>query len=379
MSTSQASIFLLLLTLIFLGGCTKKDQPLFVQPTQNTIIRTQNTQTSQFLSYGFFPYWSKTPTSFEKFDYISFFSLEILSDGSIVPQEKSPLETLSYIQKKISSLRGVEKGAKKITITLSMMGQEDIPIFFSSSSAQEKFRSQLEKIVQTTPIDGINIDVEYSGNVDTTLQDSFARFVAVSAEVLRSHSPESHISVSTYADSGHTPRITKLSKIAPIVDHIVMMSYDYHTNASVRVGPNAPLYGKKEYGFESDVSFDLAAYLQEIPAQKIVLGIPLYGRQWEVVDHDSTTPFSLPKTGSSVMLRYIPNIRTHYQIEETVDPITQTPFAFFEKQQKKYVLHYENTWSIQQKILLAKQLNLAGVAFWALGYEPSSFFLSITW
>jgi spore germination protein YaaH len=74
-----------------------------------------------------------------------------------------------------------------------------------------------------------------------------------------------------------------MSKIA---DNIVLMAYDYHSTSSFVTGPVAPLSGAGIMS-EYDVTAAVEKTLDLIPPQKLVLGIPLYGYEWETLDANS--------------------------------------------------------------------------------------------
>ena len=67
--------------------------------------------------------------------------------------------------------------------------------------------------------------------------------------------------------------------MADIVDHIFLMGYDFHGPWERYADFNAPLYapsGASPQG-RTGVAASLEAYLKKgVPAEKIVLGMPLY-------------------------------------------------------------------------------------------------------
>ena len=66
-------------------------------------------------------------------------------------------------------------------------------------------------------------------------------------------------------------------------DAIFIMGYDYRTGGSSPVGSVAPL-GRNGY----DIRDTIAAYLARVPASKLILGVPYYGRAWSTNSSPST-------------------------------------------------------------------------------------------
>lgn len=349
---------------------------LFRQPEQVLKARSAPIHTPPAIVYGFVPYWMlSTPTLSKVPTHLSFFSLRITQDGTIVPDAVVSQDTALYLDTMLEKMRNKSDRSQKTEATLTMMDQDDIPVFFSSPSALLRYQENLQALLQTVSLDGMNIDVEYSGVVDDSLSNTYISFLKNTRDILRRANPSAHFSLSAYADAGSVRRITDLAQAAPFVDHIIMMSYDYHTNGAPRAGPNSPLFGKKEYGFESDIMSDLKAYTDLVPAKKILLGIPLYGRQWEVTNHESAFAFTIPKTGESVLLKHIEPLTKKRGFLRFFDPVSLTPYVFFLKGSTPYTIHYEDAQSVGFKLDLVRQAGLGGVAFWALGYEPESFLL----
>src|SRR4029077_19273896 len=61
-------------------------------------------------------------------------------------------------------------------------------------------------------------------------------------------------------------------------DAVFVMGYDYRTGGSPVAGSISPLNGPLY-----DVSDTVAAYLAKVPSNKIILGLPWYGRAWSTV------------------------------------------------------------------------------------------------
>jgi spore germination protein YaaH len=65
------------------------------------------------------------------------------------------------------------------------------------------------------------------------------------------------------------------------------MTYHYHGRWENRTGVGAPLYSSTAtiYTVHKTVQF----WISKINSEKFVLGIPLYGPQWTLVDPSNTT------------------------------------------------------------------------------------------
>jgi chitinase len=137
--------------------------------------------------------------------------------------------------------------------------------------------------------DGIDIDWEYPaapgrrGNVyrpeDTR---NFTELLAEFRRQLDSIDPDLLLTIAAPAGEDRFS-LMELDQIHPYLDWINVMAYDYH-GAWEPQGPtdfHAPLFGPSEAPGDLNVDKTVRAYLAAgVPAHKLNLGIPFYGRGW---------------------------------------------------------------------------------------------------
>jgi spore germination protein YaaH len=371
-----ASVMLVTLGLLFFLGIllhlTTPSPQLFSQPENSVLLPSSLKPLASPIVYGYLPYWTRTKAVFHpQLTAVSYFSLGIQADGSLLdlPKNKQESGYKAYQNGVLSNLRTEIRADQKLELTISMMDQETIPLFVSDKSAHTRFLDDLETIITSAQIDGINIDIEYNGLVDETLQANLTELLQKTKTLLKSQPTPLSLSIATYGDAGNLKRITNLQTIAPHVDHIIMMAYDYHRASSPNAGPNAPLYGKTKRNWASDIMHDLKEYTDVVPAKKILLGIPFYGYQWQIEDGSDPNSFTIPKTGASVMYTYIPNILALPGAQEFWDAEAFSPYVLFSKGSRHFVLYYDDSRSLSYKLQLVRQADLGGIAIWASGYE----------
>jgi spore germination protein len=160
-------------------------------------------------------------------------------------------------------------------------------------------------------------------------------------------------------------------EIGHIADYVVMMTYDYHYLGSFTTGAVAPIGGAGST-WEFDVETAVKEGVRVIPPEKLILGIPLYGYQWEAIS-DRAEAATIPSGASTASLRRVQEIlRDCPTCKTALDPVALSPYTIFTKDDVINHIYYENEASMQEKINLAKKYNLGGVALWALGYEDDT-------
>jgi len=99
----------------------------------------------------------------------------------------------------------------------------------------------------------------------------------------------------------------------------------------------------------------------EIPPEKILMGIPNYGYDWQL-------PFERGVTrATTIGNQQAIEIAARYGAEIQFDETAQSPyFEYFTRNGVKHVVWFEDIRSIQQKLDLADEFRLRGVGYWSI-------------
>jgi spore germination protein YaaH len=151
----------------------------------------------------------------------------------------------------------------------------------TKQTAQEKSNHLTH--VCSQPVDGINIDVEYAGEVTQQLRDAYTAYIVATNKTLEAVDPNIHLSIDVFADTAQKKRIWDIPALAPHLDHIVVMTYDFFRSSSSQSGPVAPVFGSEKNRWDTDIVENLKLFIQQAPPEKILLGIPFYGYEWRTV------------------------------------------------------------------------------------------------
>src|SRR5262249_2028501 len=155
-------------------------------------------------------------------------------------------------------------------IVLSQFDNDTITSFLNSSAAHKNVLKSLDSILMAYPIDGVNIDIEYTGELNQGLRDNFSLFLEQLHTHLQQRFPRLRLSVDVLASAATVPEIWDIERIQHAVDYIIIMAYDFHRRSSIMAGPVAPLFGGKRL-WDSDVTQYLRDFLEKVPQHQIVL------------------------------------------------------------------------------------------------------------
>jgi len=231
-------------------------------------------------------------------------------------------------------------------------------------------------------LDGLDVDWEYPGmagaghafrredkrNFTLLLKEIRAQFDKESA---RTHK-RLYLTIAAGSDTDYLDH-TEMAKVQRYVDTVNLMTYDYYEAGSdALTGNHAPLFTdpedpKKDSADDSVRAFEDAG----VPAAKILLGIPFYGRQWGQVKniHHGLFQPGKPAPGSYASYSSIAGSLNHGYTRYW-DSSSSVPFLYSEA--SEIFVSYEDPESIAAKCNYVLTQKLGGVMFWEYQNDPSS-------
>ena len=229
----------------------------------------------------------------------------------------------------------------------------------------EKTASALAKAVKDNGLDGVNIDVENLTELD---RENYVNLI----KMLRAKMPSDKLVVVSVAanpcgiDYGWQGSYD-YKELAKYADYLMIMAYDEHYEG----GENGPV---------ASINFvekSIKYALTRVEKEKIVLGIPLYGRYWNKSTNAGGYGVSLTKI-ENILKKYVSEIvydKASESVKATVT-IKSTDEALNLNGKSlnagKYIFWYENKESIDAKLDMIEKYNIKGVGMWKVGLETSS-------
>lgn len=324
--------------------------------------------------YGFLPYWNLNKTSLHpELTHLGYFGLSIGNDGNLLTQTEEGPE-MGFVKMKsdefLQLVEAAQQQQTKLEVVLTQFDNDAIVSLLSSQAAQENLLTSLDSVLLAYPFEGVNIDIEYSGEVTDTLRQKMVDFMGKLNNHLSQKYSSMPISIDVYSSSANQYTIWDIEQIGIHVDKIIIMAYDFHRRSSPVAGPVAPLFGGKKY-WDSDISDHLQSFIKKVPPEKLVLGVPFYGYEWQTTKAEAQA-FTYPNTGTTASYKRVQEIldnKKELNAKEEWNEEALSPYIVYQEDDKNYVLYYDNTRSLSYKLDFVNQLDLAGMAIWALGYE----------
>ncbi|NLG06593.1 MAG: hypothetical protein GX559_02750 [Candidatus Pacebacteria bacterium] len=356
------------------------------------------TNHQQKIVYGFLPYWNLNKIKVQdELTHLSYFALEVGADGQIVTHSRPGETEPGYRQLNSDEfLNLLDNNQFKNELVLSQFDASTIKQFLDNQRAWITLIEQIDSLLLAYPFTGINLDFEYPGEVSDQLRQQFVNLVISIHQHLAARQEKINLSIDVYASAGNQNKklLWDIKQLEPHLDYLIVMAYDFHRQNSTQAGPGAPLLGGQEL-WTSDINTLMKGFFEQVPREKILLGLPFYGYGWQT---DSIDPRANTYPGTGFTVSYqealalkslsgrwenCRNLNLYWQ-EEALSPFAtlncpkENPGGNDKTENEEeaellnYLVYFENAQSLQYKIDYAKQLDLAGIAIWALGYEGES-------
>ena len=236
--------------------------------------------------------------------------------------------------------------------------------FLSRTSQRERLINQLIADALQTGIDGINVDFE---KISEECGEHYIQFIRELS--IRCKQNGLILSVDNYVPKGYNMQYNRKEQ-GVVADYVVIMGYDEHFAGSLEAG-SVSSYNFVKEGIEET--------MKEVPAEKIISGIPFFTRLWE---ETPKTEEELAEDAGTEAEEYLTNVDSvalgmdaaketveKNQAEVVWDEEAQQEFATWSSGDVTYKIWLENAKSLEPKLALMKDNNLAGTAAWALGQE----------
>ena len=292
------------------------------------------------------------------------------------------LENPAHDKKNLAALRKLRQQNGHLKLLISVGGWSDSQHFSDAAATaarREAFAASCVDFVVEQGLDGVDLDWEYpvSGGAPGTIhrpadKQNFTKLLQELRTRLdrqgRRDGKDYSLTIAGAAGSWYLNQIEAV-KVADIVDHIFLMGYDLHGPWDTSADFNAPLHtpsGASPQG-KSSIADSVQAYLDKgIPAEKLVLGMPLYGYAYQGVSSQNNGLYSTYTSAKSVSYRTLKkNYLSNAAYRQYRHQEAQVPYLYG----SRTFISYDDAESLAAKAALARSRDLGGIGFWELSQD----------
>ncbi len=222
-----------------------------------------------------------------------------------------------------------------------------------SLELREAVIQQLLAYAALYDLNGINIDFE---NVYYEDKDYLTQFVRELAPLCREQGLVLSMDVTVKSTSRNWSMVYDRRALGEVLDYMMVMAYDEHPSASRTAG---------SVGSLPWVEKGITGVLEEVPAKKVLLGVPFYTRLW----CEETKDGVFTVTSRALGMQQIEQILSDKSAVIQWDAATGQNFGVFRDGGAQYKVWIEDERSMASRVALVHKYSLAGIASWRRGFE----------
>jgi spore germination protein YaaH len=299
------------------------------------------------------PYWDQEnafqsfATNVGKYDFINVFWYYLDTDGKITKYE--------YANEDENIIAFSHTHNVKVFATLTNLPEEGtwdsdrVERILKTKQTRAKHILDIVNKLNAMNFDGLTIDYE---SVDASKENKFSLFIEELANAL--HKDNKLLSVSLHpkrlGDEG-LGGFQDWRQLSQFADQMTIMAFDEHYDEG-SAGPVASLPWQEKILSYADS--------QNVPADKIYLGIPLFGYDWNHDNTDAATGLTYADVQNLVQ-------KTNAAVKWNDE--YESPYFLYIENGDHHEVWFENAESIKAKLDFAKRIGIAGISFWRLGDE----------
>ncbi len=331
--------------------------------------------------FGYLPNWDlDAHIDYGAITTIAYFGLAAGANGQLVRTKANGGPTTEYSRWQSAKVNNVISQAHangvKFVLTVERMAWDDgtkaaTRTLLGNVALRTSLVTDIVNEVTLRGIDGVSLDFE------PILSDQRANFAAFVGELragLYAANPAHQLTfAATGSQPGQTYQMIGALTASGAADAVIIMGYPLRGLDARYAGGLAPLY--------SPTSFDLKqianAYLERVAADKIVMALPWYGRQWPTLTSNVNSEVQSDRRlyDRPHNIGYTNALQLAANHGRQLDPAEQSAWTAF---QWRYCAEAPDTWkevyyddveTLGYKYDWVASKGMAGIGIWALGYD----------
>ena len=250
--------------------------------------------------------------------------------------------------------------------------------------SRSKFAKTSVEIVADYDLDGVDIDWEYPGQIGNNnefrpedKQNYTLMFKALRKELdeLSEVTGKYYELTTAVGASSSYIEHTEMDKAVKYLDFVNLMTYDFYTSGD-SAGHHSNLYPPEDYERDASAHKSFHLFLEAgVPAEKLVMGVPFYGRSW-IMKSAEKNGINMPVEGRARGGGYTyikDSLINKNGFVRYWDENAKAPYLF--NSETNQLITYDDEESVKYKCRYVIDNNMAGVMFWQYANDTNEYLL----
>jgi len=251
-------------------------------------------------------------------------------------------------------------------------------------SSRKKFAKTSAEIVANNDLDGVDIDWEYPGqrgNDNIFRPEDKQNYTLMFKEIRKeldelSKKTGKYYELTTAVGASYSYiEHTEMDKAAKYLDYVNLMTYDFYTSGD-SAGHHSNLYPPEDYEKDASAHKTFNEFVKAgVPAEKLVMGLPFYGRSWIMKSADKHG-INMPVEGRARGGGYTyikDSLVDKKGFVRHWDENAKAPYLF--NLETNQLVVYDDEESVKLKCEYVIENNMAGLMFWQYASDTSEYLL----
>jgi chitinase len=251
-------------------------------------------------------------------------------------------------------------------------------------SSRKKFAKTSVDIVADHDLDGVDIDWEYPnqrGDNNVYRPEDKQNYTLMFEEIrkeldkLSAKTGKNYELTTAVGASYSYIENTEMDKASEYLDYVNLMTYDFYTSGDT-AGHHSNLYPPEDYEKDASGHKTFKEFVAAgVPPEKLVMGIPFYGRSWIMKtadNHGINMPVAERARGGGYTFVKDSLVNQKGFIRYW-DENAKAPYLF--NAETNQLVVYDDEESVMLKCEYVNENNMGGVMFWQYASDPAEYLL----
>jgi Glycosyl hydrolases family 18 len=336
-----------------LGSLPATPPGVFAQSAPSSVAAAPPIRADEVV--GVVPYWAlpgEASLDLKGVTTVVYAGLGINSNGSV---QTSGTEWDAYLsQDFVNLVDAAHADGARIVLSLQDFDQTSLDQLSASPTAPATLAQSVLLLVKMRDLDGVNLDLEGQGSQDQT---GVTNLVSAVSQTLKAANPHYQVTVDTNASSaGTSGGIYDLSALTGAVDAFLVTADQLNLAAT-------PSATSRMTSADDSLQSTLNEYASEVPADKVIAILPLFGLEWQTSDDTlQAKPVGAPDVETPAAVR----ATRHSALWDAITKTAWTPFRVGTQWHEAF---FETPRALRLVARTAAANGIAGVGVWGLGTD----------
>jgi len=304
----------------------------------------------------FVPYWSLKEKTNDQTVYDKYIYFGIAPNSFGIDETDSGTVSLKKF------LTFVPNNKKKL-LAVRMIDSDQNFAILKDAKKQAAVIAQTMSIAKENHFDGIVLDLEVSAIPFESLVKQINEYTALFYQEARKNNLS--FSLTVYGDVFYRVRPFDMKELAKNADMIMVMAYDF-SKAKGDPGPNFPLRGNDNYGYDYDKMTQ--DFLRVVPASKLTVVFGLFGYDWIVDAKGRALQTGKAITAQEIQSKFIENCKYKVCSVSRDSDSSEGEIYYTDGGGAKHIVWFEDMDSVVAKKAYLKTRGINSFSYWAYSY-----------